>query len=220
MLVAVLGLTLGTTACTLFGADSKGDQAPDSLIVTATPAQGTPVASADDAPTATPTATPTLNPAFPTPVLVDTLIVEQEFEHGWMFAIQDRSEIWVAAFTGERGGNWTIYQDEFFRAEEETGEELVIEFEEEPPDGMVMPVRGFGWVWANNPEVNTALGWAVWIEVHRGEESTLRYDAGGTINADGEYVPRPGRFSLDNIGGDLFVFDEATGTFTWTPATS
>jgi hypothetical protein len=149
-------------------------------------------------------------------VLVETWIAEQEFEGGWAFALQDRSEIWVAAFSDERGGSWTIYEDEFFAEFERTGQELVIEFDQEPPEDKVMPVRGFGWLWANAPEVRESLGWGVWIEL--GQPSTLRYDAGGLVNAAGDYVPRRGRFTLTSIGGDVFFFDEEAETFTWEPA--
>jgi hypothetical protein len=149
-------------------------------------------------------------------LLVETWIAEQEFEGGWAFALQDRAEIWVAVFEDERGGPWSIYEDEFYAEFERTGQELVAEFDEEPPQDKVMPVRGFGWLWANTPEVREALGWGMWIEL--GQDSTLRYDAGGLVNVDGEYVPRPGRFTLTNIGGDLFIFDEQTETFTWEPA--
>ena len=130
-------------------------------------------------------------------------------------------EIWAAVFTDSRGGDWLIYEDEFYLTEKRTGEELVAEFDQTPPvseDGkeLVLPVRGFGWLWANDEEVREMLGWGVWIEL--GQETTLRYDAGGLINANGGYVPRPGRFTLVNIGGDMFIFDETDGKFTWEPA--
>jgi hypothetical protein len=207
-------MMLAVTACTLFGRSSDAGD-PSTVVVTATPAAGTAIAP-NAQPTETATPTPTLDPAFPTPVLAETWIAEQEFERGWAFSLQDRSEIWVAAFTDSRGGTWTIYEDEFYNEFERTGEELVIEFDQTPPEGRVMPVRGFGWLWVNNPEVREALGWAVWIEL--GQQTTLRYDAGGLINAQEAYVPRPGRFTLTNLGSDVFVFDEDLATFTWVPS--
>lgn len=217
LLAVLMALPLLMMACSLFGkgaGDAGGSTAP---IVTATPGANTATA-VNVQPTETGTPTPTLHPAFPTPVLVETWVAEQEFEHGWAFAIQDRAEIWVAAFTHERGGTWTIYEDEFFKEYEQAGEELIVEFDETPPPDKVMPDRGFGLLWTRNPEVREALGWGVWIEL--GQNTILRYDAGGLINAEGTYVPRSGRYTLVDIGGDMFIFDEATSTFTWEPSSS
>ena len=221
VLAVPLVFTLFLMSCTLFGAGTDATEEASVLVVTATPAdQTTPAPAATAGPTETSTPTPTLHPIFPTPVLIETHIAEQKFERGWAFAIQDRAEIWIAAFTSERGGTWTIYEDEFYLHEQATGEELFAEFDEEPPvteDGeLVLPIRGFGWIWINNPEVREALGWGLWIEL--GQVTTLRYDAGGLINDDGQYVPRPGRFTLVDIDGDTFIFDESTESFTWNPA--
>lgn len=216
LLLTLLALPMLMMACSLFGGANGGNEDASPGLVTATPVTQTAVGPADAEPTATSTPTPTQHPAFPTPAVVDTWIAEQEFEHGWAFAVQDRNEIWVAVFTDERGGTWTIYEDEFFLESKRTGQEPPVEFDETPPEDRVMPVRGFGLLWVSNEEVREGLGWGTWIEL--GQESTLRYDAGGLINADDEYVPRAGRYTLTNIGNDLFVFDEETSTFTWEPA--
>lgn len=210
--LAIFVLALG--ACSLGRRNAAQDVNVADFIVTSTAAVATQPANGDG-PTPTGTPTPTTHPIFPTPILVETWVAEQEFEHGWAFYLQDRREIWVASFADERGGTWSIYEDEFGVTFEQTGQELAVEFDEEPPDEKVMPVRGFGWLWANTPDVRDELGWGVWIEL--GQQSTLRYDAGGAINADGDYLPRRGRFTLVNINGDAFIFDEETETFTWEP---
>jgi len=219
VLLILLTLPIIIVACSLFGGANDEDTDSSVGLVTATPGTQTAVAAGSDSdrqPTATGTPTPTLHPAFPTPALTETWIAEQEFENGWAFAIQDRTEIWVAIFTDERGGDWTIYEDEFFLETERTGQEPTVEYGETPPEDKVMPVRGFGLLWVSNEEVRQGLGWGVWIEL--GQDSTLRYDAGGLINTEGEYVPRAGRYTLTNIGNDVFVFDEETSTFTWEPS--
>src|SRR5215213_4991221 len=61
-------------------------------------------------PTDTPAPTPTIDP-FPTATTGQIQVAEQPFEHGRMFWIQPKKQIWVIVVTGEGHGTWTIYQD-------------------------------------------------------------------------------------------------------------
>ena len=81
---------------------------------------------------------------------------------------------------------------------------------------MELPIRGFGWAWTTNSELRDALGWAVAPEV--GQQTMLRYDAGGIINADGDYDARPGRYTLTTMHNHVFIFDENGPSFSWEPA--
>lgn len=44
---------------------------------------------------------------------------------------------------------------------------------EVPPPGLIEPIRGFGKVWRQNPDVRTSLGWAITNEL--GDTATVQY---------------------------------------------
>jgi hypothetical protein len=73
----------------------------------------------------------------------------QPFERGFMVWASDNEEI--LAFVA--GGDVFAYTDEW------RGEPLDID--DDPPPGLVQPVRGFGLVWAGDPQLRAALGWAL-----------------------------------------------------------
>ncbi|MCB9453412.1 MAG: hypothetical protein H6672_18425 [Anaerolineaceae bacterium] len=186
------------------------------LVVTATPT--TPeTASAAEAVTATstevvvntqpptnPTMTPTLDP-MPTPIFNRIQVAEQVFEHGRMFWVQPRKQIWVMIESGPKQGTWEVYDDTFEDGEPETDPSIVA------PDGMLQPERGFGKLWRTVPAVREALGWAVTPEF--GYVSNYEYHYGGSVNAQGEYVPGPGYHVLYSLYDERFVFNEADGTW-------
>lgn len=155
-------------------------------------------------PTATSTTTPTPDP-FPTRVKVSIYVAEQEFEGGWMVWLQPNSQIWLLT-VDEAGENvWSVFDDTFVEGEAESDPQIV------PPEGSHQPVRGFGKLWRENPEVRQKLGWAVAAEV--GHTTKYRYYHGGHVNEANEYVPGPGYHQVNSISGDRFRFDEET--FRW-----
>jgi hypothetical protein len=81
---------------------------------------------------------------------------EQHFEHGTMVWIKEYDTIYVlfadAPFTQNRASTFTNEWDESQPGHDPS---LV------PPDGLHQPVRGFGLVWRQYPEVRERLGWAV-----------------------------------------------------------
>ncbi|MCI0711349.1 MAG: hypothetical protein L0154_14440 [Chloroflexi bacterium] len=91
---------------------------------------------------------------------VGVLAAYQPFVGGYMLWRADTQQIYAVY----NGGSYEIFPDTFTE-----GEDLGIE--EEPPDGLFAPIRGFGKVWADNPGVRETLGWATAPEL--GYNSTV-----------------------------------------------
>lgn len=164
--------------------------APSPSVTTTTPAPAGPTA---------------LPPAFPTPVIAEVQVAEQLFEHGRMFWIEPIGQIWVLRITGEGRGTWEVYEDTFEEGELETDPNLV------PPDGLYQPERGFGKLWRESDTIRQDLGWGVTPEF--GYVSRYEYHAGGTVDASGNYQPGFGYHIVFSLGGELFRFNEGTGTW-------
>jgi hypothetical protein len=83
---------------------------------------------------------------------------EQVFERGRMVwsAVDDR--IYVM-FDDGRSPGWSQYPDNFIEGDPDRDGTLT------PPEGLEQPVRGFGLVWREMPQVRERLGWAVSAEV-------------------------------------------------------
>jgi hypothetical protein len=187
------------------------------LVVTATPESTTSTASPtanDEAPTgvaeeteepeetaeatASTTLTPTQTPASgPTPVVSTIQVAEQVFEDGRMFWVQPTNQIWVIIIDKDGQGTWEVYEDTFVEGELELDESLV------PPDGFQQPVRGFGKLWRENPEIREALGWATTPEFG----FVTRYEYHGDADSGlGYHV-------LSTLYGETFRFNEADQTW-------
>ncbi len=163
-----------------------------------------PTASATAIPaTGTPTAQPTAD-LFPTPTIGQIQVAEQQFEHGRMFWIQPRKQIWIIYDDGSGGGKWEIYQDNFQDGEMESDPNIV------PPPGDYQPERGFGKIWRETPGVRDRLGWGIIPEY--GYVSNYEYHPGGEIK-NGQYVQGPGYQILFSLYQDKFQFNEADGTW-------
>jgi hypothetical protein len=96
---------------------------------------------------------------------------EQIFEHGrmmWLQEIPAESDGWGRAqgpmiyvlynyyINGESaGGQFQKFDDTWTPNEPESDPSIV------PPEGVCQPIRGFGKVWRDNPEVRERLGWAL-----------------------------------------------------------
>ncbi len=172
----------------------------NSLAATATAVQATIGA----APTATPTITATPDP-FPTPVIGKIYVAEQRFEGGWLFWLQPNAQIWLLSYNDTGNRIWTVYDDTFVEGDAETDPQII------PPDGRFQPVRGFGKLWRENPEVRQTLGWA--IELERGHTTRYEYHHGGGVNAENVYEPAPGYHLVESATGDTYRFYE--DGFTW-----
>lgn len=108
--------------------------------------------------------------------------VWQPYERGSMFwREQDRSIFVIseaATLQGQATDSWWRFDDSYQEGEPEDSMGLT------PPEGMSMPVRGFGKVWRANGFVRDALGWATGSEA--GAETTwLQFDTGWMMASPG-----------------------------------
>lgn len=152
---------------------------------------------------ATPAATATLDP-FPTPTTGQVQIAEQVFEHGRMFWIQPRGQIWVMYDSGQGTGQWAVYEDAFADGDMEVDPSIV------PPAGQFQPERGFGKLWRGNADVKEKLGFGVTPEF--GYVSNYEYHPGGEVK-DGKYIAGAGYHILFSLYQEKFQFNEADGTW-------
>ncbi len=158
--------------------------------------------------TSTPQATPTTDP-FATPTIGQIQVAEQPFEHGRMFWIQPRSEIWVlvSADDQQTHGTWSIYKDTFQEGEPETDPSIV------PPQAdKYQPARGIGKLWRDNADVRQALGWAT-TPTEFGYVSEYEYHPGGSVSAQGVYTPGPGYHVLFSLYKIPYRLNEADKTW-------
>jgi hypothetical protein len=209
-----------SVVCLLFAASACDNAPPTLMVLVVSPTPSTPdntliptsaAQSVTDVPTeiretATPAPTPTLDP-FPTPTVGQVQVAEQPFEHGRMFWIQPRTEIWVLVVTGEGRGRWTVYQDTFADGQIEFDPDIV-----PPGDNQYQPHRGFGKLWRENAEVRNALGWAVTPDEF-GYISRYEYYPGGVVDSAGVYVPGPGYHILFSLYEEAFRFNEVDMTW-------
>jgi len=177
-------------------------QAPPSL----TPAPSQPAETDEPAPTAIPTEiTPSPTPdVFPTPVVGEVIVAEQEFENGRLFYLDPRGEIWAMFYDDERkiSGEWQIFPDNWDDTMPEMDPEIV-----PPAEGLAQPIRGFGLLWRENDDLRGRLGWA--IDSEFGHVTNYRYEAGGEV-INGEYVFGEGVHLIDSRdSGTTYIFDGA-----------
>lgn len=191
------------------------------VVVTPTPPSGAVVSSdviVTPSPTASATATPTADTTpdapdatatpdpFPTTVVSEIYVAEQRFQGGRMLWLQPIDQIWVLSVDEDGNRTWSFHEDAFEEGMPERDEEIV------PPDeDLMQPIRGFGKLWRDNPEIRAILGWAT--ENEFAHVTRYEYHQGGTVNADNEYQPGPGYHILESLYGDTLRFNE--GVWTW-----
>jgi hypothetical protein len=100
----------------------------------------------------------------------------QSFENGLMIwasqlAWQEREYIYVLFNDGTYRRYEDVWQD---GVDPESGGE-------QPPSGRYEPVRGFGKIWRENPDVRAALGWA--LQTEQGTEGRIQLFEGGEMIA-------------------------------------
>ncbi len=192
------------------------------LVVTATPAPtDVSVSSAATDTTApqvpTATATSTLIPATETPSIPPTVdvrptatlgqiqVAEEVFEHGRMFWIQPRQQIWVMYDNGQGSGQWQVYENTYADGEPESDPGIV------PPEGKYQPLRGFGKLWREHTELKDKLGFGLTPEF--GYVSNYEYYPGGQVDAQGKWVSGPGYHILFSLYNEKFQFNEVDSTW-------
>ncbi len=181
------------------------------VVLSPTPHQGASSVGNSDSPTAT--VTPTVSPApaatvtpniFPTATINQITVAEQLFESGRMFWIEPTKQIWVLVVETSGRGEWTVYNDTFQEGDPESDPSIV------PPSERLQPMRGFGKLWRENPEVRNDLGWALTPEF--GYVSNYEYHPGGEV-VEGRYVAAPGYHVLFSLYDEAFRFNEEDGTW-------
>ncbi len=192
------------------------------LVVTATPpptdASASSVATDTTAPQVpTAVATITVVPATETPSVTATIdvrptatlgqiqVAEEVFEHGRMFWIQPQEQIWVMYDNGQGSGQWQVYENTYKDGEPASDPSIV------PPDGKYQPVRGFGKLWREHPEIKDKLGFGITPEF--GYVSNYEYHPGGQVDAQGKWVPGTGYHILFSLYNEKFQFNEVDGTW-------
>ena len=188
------------TATALSDALAQAVATADSLAATATAI----MKATESVPTATATITPTPDP-FPETIVGSIYVAEQRFEGGWMFWLQPNIQIWVLTVDDEGQNIWSVYDDTFVDGEAEIDPQII------PPEDRLQPIRGFGKLWRENPEVRLVIGWAVSVEL--GHTTRYEYHHGGYVNDDNEYVPAPGYHQVKSWSGDNFLFIEDSRTW-------
>ena len=78
---------------------------------------------------------------------------EQPFEHGLMLWVGEQDFIYVLSDDGF-SRRWSIYVDAWNEGDPIDDPSII------PPPGFYQPLRGFGLVWRENPDVRERLGWA------------------------------------------------------------
>ncbi len=114
----------------------------------------------------------------------------QRFDNGVMVWVQETGRIY--AFLND--GTWRSYEDTFREGDAESDPAFG------PPPGKQQPMRGFGKVWRENPELRDAIGWALAKE----EPSTAQrqlFERGTML--------RVGVFAYTMVGTDEVGTDEA-----------
>lgn len=80
---------------------------------------------------------------------------EQAFEHGWMIWVGEEDRIYVLYNDETFSPKWQAFQDEWNEGDPIDDPSIT------PPPGFYQPVRGFGLVWREQPNVRDRLGWAL-----------------------------------------------------------
>ena len=150
---------------------------------------------------------PTLDP-FPRPTNYEIIVAEQVFENGRMFYLLPADRLWVM-FNEEDStstqGTWEVYENPFTEGERE------LDPNREAPDGLHQPIRGFGKIWRDTPSLVAEFGWALDPEI--GHFTQYLFFPGDKPVIDGEIVIEPGHHALMSFYGDIFIFNEAEGTW-------
>jgi hypothetical protein len=80
---------------------------------------------------------------------------EQPFEGGVMIWLQVTDSVIVLT----KDQRWRRFEDTWSEEQPESDPSIV------PPDGRFQPIRGFGKVWRQHPDVREQLGWAMGVEL-------------------------------------------------------
>jgi hypothetical protein len=124
-------------------------------------------------------------PSCPSDDAVDSYAAVQQFENGWMLWIEETDTIYTFV---EPSRSYSVFYSGFGDPDDPDANNS----DYDPPDGLHVPVRGFGLVWRNYSYIRMALGWALAPE--KGFDTTYQENADPTyrrlylLNEDGRLV--------------------------------
>jgi WD40 repeat protein len=111
------------------------------------------------------------------------------FQNGFMLWLSDTKSILVLY----NDGSGNLYSD--------TWVNQMIITDSAPPDGLLTPDHGFGWVWMQNPDIKNRIGWATGVEV----PYSIQYQT-GHVDSPGPRPPGLGYYTLpDGMGAPIEV---------------
>lgn len=99
----------------------------------------------------------------------------QSFQNGYMIWRADTSDIYV------------LYNSGLVNRYKDSWQGEILYFDQEAPEGMYRPDRGFGKVWIENPQVRAGLGWSTNFEAGY----TMRYQRSGDVKYARLYMDMP-----------------------------
>lgn len=176
-------------------------QTPDAKTTAA------PTLNVSETPSPTPTTGPTATPdVFPTPITGQILIAEQDFQNGKMFWLQPINQIWIATTNDDGERIWINTDDRYDEGQPESDPSL-----NPPAEGLIQPIRGFGLLWREDPDLQNLIGWATSEEF--GYTTNYEYHWGGTVDDNGNYVTGPGYHLIETLNQNTYRFDEETRTW-------
>jgi hypothetical protein len=147
-------------------------------------------------------------PPLPAPIETQTQAAVQHFEHGLMFWLQDRNEIWtLLASPLEDQFYWRVLPNMWSEGQPEVEPNL------SPPTARSQPIRGFGSAWRHGggsygPQRDD-LGWAIDEEV--GFDTTLIYYPQGFYSPECTWMAKSGIYKLRDARGTVYQFAGAGG---------
>ncbi len=158
--------------------------------------------------TATPMPTNTTGPTqtpnnFPTETKAELYIAQEDFEHGYMFWISTTKVIWVlfSSPSNPNQGEWQSYPDTWVDGSDPQNDPSLV-----APTGLYAPVRGFLKLWSKTPGMRDALGWGKTPEFDL--RTTYVYQPGGSLDANGNYIPGPGKHFITALSRDVYAMTE------------
>jgi hypothetical protein len=188
-------------------ATSAPTDASTSSVATDTTAPQVPTATATATvipATQAPSITATID-VRPTPTMGQIQVAEEVFEHGRIFWIQPRKQLWVMYDNGQGSGEWKVYDDTYVDSEPASDPSIV------PPEGKYQPLRGFGKLWREHTEIKDKLGFGITPEF--GYVSNYEYHPGGQVDAQGKWAAGPGYHILFSLYNEKFQFNEVDSTW-------
>lgn len=139
---------------------------------------------------------------------VPSFQVEQRFDSGMMIWLESRDAIFVMFNDGEVPA-WFSVPDNFQDGDPERDDSL------SPPPDRLQPIRGFGLVWRESPNVRERLGWALASEL--GYDGIIQVSAGGTESEVVQLRLQDGSILALEAGGEGWAILPASQVSTPSP---